>query len=116
MDTPQPPNNDSNWERKTLEKLVFAALDEQRARRRWGIAFKLLGFVYLLVVLVAVVDWGADAEHQVQHTAMINLVGVIEAKGESNAENLVAALNSAFDEKNAVGVILRINSPGGSPV
>ncbi len=73
MDTPQPPNNDSNWERKTLEKLVFAALDEQRARRRWGIAFKLLGFVYLLVVLVAVVDWGADAEHQVQHTAMINL-------------------------------------------
>ncbi len=116
MDTPQPPNNDSNWERKTLEKLVFAALDEQRARRRWGIAFKLLGFAYLIVVLVAVVDWGADAEHHEKHTAMINLIGVIEAKGESNAENLVAALNSAFDEKNAVGVILRINSPGGSPV
>lgn len=116
MDNPQPPNNDSNWERKTLEKLVFAALDEQRARRRWGIAFKLLGFAYLIVVLVAVVDWGADAEHHEKHTAMINLIGVIEAKGESNAENLVAALNSAFDEKNAVGVILRINSPGGSPV
>lgn len=116
MDTPQPPNGDANWERKTLEKLVFAALDEQRARRRWGIAFKLLGFVYLLVVLIAVVDWGTGAEHQERHTAMINLVGVIEAKGESNAENLVAALNSAFEEKNAVGVILRINSPGGSPV
>ena len=96
MDTPQPPNNDSNWERKTLEKLVFAALDEQRARRRWGIAFKALGFVYLLVVLVAVVDWGAGAEHQERHTAMVNLNGVIESKGDASAENIVAALNSAF--------------------
>ncbi len=116
MDTPQPPNNDSNWERKTLEKLVFAALDEQRAKRRWGIAFKVLGFAYLLAVLIAVVDWGTGAEHQERHTAMVNLVGVIEAKGDASAENLVAALTSAFEEKNAVGVILRINSPGGSPV
>ena len=116
MDSPQPPNQDSAWERKTLEKLVFAALDEQRARRRWGIAFKALGFVYLLVVLVAVVDWGAGAEHQERHTALVTLNGVIEAKGESNAENLVTALGSAFEEKHVAGVILRINSPGGSPV
>lgn len=116
METPQSPNNDAHWERKTLEKLVFAALDEQRARRRWGIAFKILGFGYLLAVLVAVVDWGTGAEHQERHTAMVSLMGVIEAKGDASAENLVAALNSAFEEKNAVGVILRINSPGGSPV
>lgn len=116
MDTPQSPNTDPNWERKTLEKLAFAALDEQRARRRWGIFFKFLGFAYLLVVLVAVVDWGADAEHQERHTALVSLEGVIQAKGEANGENLVAALNSAFEAKNAAGVILRINSPGGSPV
>ncbi|MCH2221565.1 MAG: S49 family peptidase [Dechloromonas sp.] len=99
-----------------MEKLVFAALDEQRARRRWGIAFKILGFGYLFAVLVAVVDWGTGAEHQERHTAMVSLIGVIEAKGDASAENLVAALNSAFEEKNAAGVILRINSPGGSPV
>lgn len=116
MDSPQPPNNNNAWERKVLEKLAFAALDEQRARRRWGIFFKAIGFVYLLVVLVAVVDWGSGAEHQTRHTAMINLNGVIEAKSEASAENLVTALNSAFDEKNVAGVILRINSPGGSPV
>src|SRR5574343_251256 len=116
MDTPQTPNSDPNWERKTLEKLVFAALDEQRARRRWGIAFKLLGFAYLIAVLIAVVDWGVVVEHQERHTALINMIVVIDAKGESNAENLVAALDGAFEEKNAVGVILRINSPGGSPV
>lgn len=116
MNDPQLPDSPSNWERKTLEKLVFASLEEQRASRRWGIFFKSLGFAYLMVVLVAVVDWGSGAEHQSRHTALINLQGVIEAKGEANAENLVAALNAAFDEKNVAGVILRINSPGGSPV
>lgn len=116
MDNPQVPNQDSSWERKTLEKLAFDALNEQRSRRRWGIFFKLLGFVYLLVVLFAVVDWGSGSEHQGRHTAMINLQGVIEAKGEANAENLIAALNAAFEEKNVAGIVLRINSPGGSPV
>lgn len=116
MDSPQTPNGSPNWERQTLEKLAFAALDEQRSRRRWGIFFKFLTFAYLLVVLVAVVDWGASAEHQERHTALVNLNGVIQAKGEANGENIIAALNSAFEAKNSVGIILRINSPGGSPV
>jgi len=116
MDNPQASNTSPNWERQTLEKLVFASLEEQKVKRRWGIFFKFLGFAYLLVVLFAVVDWGAGAEHQERHTAMVNLTGTIEAKGEANAENLIAALDAAFEEKNAAGVILRINSPGGSPV
>ena len=116
MDTPQTQNSSPEWERKTLEKLAFAALDEQKASRRWGIFFKALGFIYLLVVLLAVVDWGADSEHQERHTAMVSLNGVIQSKGEANAEKLMAALQSAFEEKNSVGVVLRINSPGGSPV
>lgn len=116
MDSPQNPNDAPNWERQTLEKLAFAALDEQRAKRRWGIFFKFLGFVYLLVVLIAVVDWGAEGEHQERHTALVNLNGVIQSKGEANGENMIAALNSAFEAKNSVGIILRINSPGGSPV
>lgn len=116
MDNPQNTNNTPNWERQTLEKLVFASLEEQKAKRRWSIVFKSLAFVYLFVVLFAVVDWGTGGEHQERHTAMVNLTGTIEAKGEANAENLIAALDAAFEEKNAVGVILRINSPGGSPV
>ena len=116
MDNPQNPNNSPEWERRTLEKLAFAALNEQKSSRRWGIFFKSLGFIYLLVVLFAVVDWGADTEHHERHTAMISLDGVIQAKGEANAEKLMAALQSAFEEKNSAGVVLRINSPGGSPV
>lgn len=116
MDNPQTQINPLEWERKTLEKLAFAALEEQKAGRRWSIFFKALGFIYLSIVLFAVVDWGADSEHQERHTAMVSLSGVIQSKGEANAEKLMAALQSAFEEKNSVGVVLRINSPGGSPV
>lgn len=116
MDNPQTDNNSPAWERLTLERLVFASLEEQKAKRRWGIVFKSMGFVYLFFVLFAVVDWGVGSEHQERHSALVNLTGTIEAKGEANAENLIAALDAAFEEKNAAGVILRINSPGGSPV
>ncbi|PKO34888.1 MAG: S49 family peptidase [Betaproteobacteria bacterium HGW-Betaproteobacteria-7] len=116
MDNPQSSNQPPGWERQTLEKLAFATLNEQRARRRWGIFFKLLGFAYVTFILVAVVDWGADVEQQQRHSALVNLSGVIQAKGEANGEQLVAALNSAFEAEHAAGVILRINSPGGSPV
>ena len=116
MDNPQSSNQPPGWERQTLEKLAFATLQEQRARRRWGIFFKLLGFAYVTFILVAVVDWGADVEQQQRHSALVNLSGVIQAKGEANGEKLVAALNSAFEAEHAAGVILRINSPGGSPV
>lgn len=119
MDNPQNPNSPaehSAWERQTLEKLAFAALEEQKARRRWGIVFKSLGFVYLLVVLVALVDWGGNGAHEGKHTALVFLNGTIDARGEASAEKLIGALQTAFEDKNSAGVVLRINSPGGSPV
>ena len=116
MDNSQIPNSSPDWERKTLEKLAFSALQEQKSRRRWGIFFKILGFAYLAVVLATLVDWGTEASHQERHTALIDLTGVIESKGTSNAENMLESLQSAFKEKNVAGVIIRINSPGGSPV
>lgn len=115
MNDPQSSNPKPGWEQQVLEKLAFAALKEQRAGRRWGIFFKLLGFAYLAFILVAVVDWGSSSDQQ-RHTALIELSGVIQAKGEANSEKLVAALSSAFEAEHAAGVILRINSPGGSPV
>lgn len=111
------PPNDPQWERKLLEELAFATLKEQRARRRWSIFFRLLGFAYLVAVLVLVVDWGAPEKLvDGKHTALVHLHGTIEAKGEASAENIVSALQSAFEDKATSGVVLRINSPGGSPV
>lgn len=109
--------NDDKWERQVLEKLAMGALQEQKAKRRWGIFFKFLAFGYFLAVLVLVIDWGhpeklADGKH----TAVVYLHGTIEPKSEASAENLIASLQSAFEDKGTAGVVLRINSPGGSPV
>ncbi|MBI4742310.1 MAG: S49 family peptidase [Betaproteobacteria bacterium] len=111
------PRNDPNWERQLLESIAFAALQEQKAKRRWGVFFKLAGLAYLLAVLALVVDWGGTEKlTDGKHTALIYLQGTIEPGGEASAEKLNVALQSAFDDKGTAGVILRINSPGGSPV
>jgi len=105
------------WERGVLEKLAFAALREQRRARRWGIFFKLLGFAYLTFLIVMLFDWPADdGLTGGKHTALVDINGVIQAKSNASADNVTAALQGAFKDKNTQGVILRINSPGGSPV
>lgn len=110
---------DSLWERRVIEKLAQEGLAEQRRRRRWGIFFKLLGFAYLTVLLVVAVDWGSSAERLSdgkKHTALVELTGVISPRGDASAEHVISALQAAFDDKGTAGVVLRINSPGGSPV
>ncbi len=101
-----------------IEKLALEAVTEQRRRRRWGIFFKLLGFGYLTLILALVVDWDQSDKlvDGSRITALVNLEGVIKAKGDADAENVISGLQSAFENKHTVGVILRINSPGGSPV
>jgi protease-4 len=109
--------DEANWERGLIEKLAGAALKEQRRARRWGIFFKLLGFAYLAILLVLLVDWrGPDGLVAGKHSALVDVVGVIDARGDASADRVTEALQNAFKNKNTQGVILRINSPGGSPV
>jgi protease-4 len=110
--------NGPGWERETLERLAFATLKEQRRTRFWGIFFKLLTFAYLSVLLAMLYNWGVDRErvHRGKHTALVEVQGVLEANGEANADDITTGLQNAFKDRNTQGVILRINSPGGSPV
>jgi protease-4 len=114
-----PPPELRNWERDTLEKLVLATVGEQRAARRWGIFFK-LGFLFLgFMVLWSFYDFnliGTDGELVGKHTAMIEIKGNIEDEGSGSADVVIPSLNKAFNDAESVAVILRINSPGGSPV
>ena len=114
MDNPQ---NQTPWERELLEKIAMTTLQEQKAKRRWGIFFKLAALAYFVAVLVLVVDWeGTEKLAESKHTALVSLRGTIDAGGESSADKINGALQSAFEDKGTAGVILRINSPGGSPV
>jgi len=109
---------DPNWERNLIGKLASEALAEQRRRRRWGIFFKLLTFAYITVVLLLMVDWSGvgDLSSGKKHTAVVELSGIIAPGADASAENVILGLQAAFKDKNTQGVILRINSPGGSPV
>jgi protease IV len=112
------PDGDTRWERGVLEKLAGAALAEQRRARHWGIFFKMLTFAYLFVLLFLALGWigRSDVVSAQSHTALVDLSGVIAAGADANAEDVVAGLKEAFKDKRTRGVILRINSPGGSPV
>jgi protease IV len=110
-------DNEGNWERDLVTKLASAALREQRRARLWGIFFKLLTFAYLTFILMAVYDWkGRSDVGGGKHTAMVELNGLIAPGNDASAENINSALQAAFKDKNTQGVVLRINSPGGSPV
>ena len=109
--------NTGPWERELLEKLATASLKEQRRARTWGIFFKLLMFAYLTLVILLLVDWKAGLETAGgKHTALVELDGIIAPGTDASADKVTLALQAAFKDKNTQGVVIRINSPGGSPV
>ncbi len=107
----------SSWERDVIVKLATAGLKEQRRARRWGIFFKLLGFAYVAIFLISLVDWDfATLSTGGQHTALVELEGIIADGEDASADNIVSGLRAAFENEKSAAIILRINSPGGSPV
>ena len=116
--TPSQSAPGSNWERSVLEKLAFASLQEQRKTRNWSILFKTLTFIILFLLLFTALGWLGKKEPATasQHTALVELRGVIEPTGRASADKIISGLQEAFKDGKTQGVILRINSPGGSPV
>jgi protease-4 len=113
----RPAPTGENWERAALERIALAAITEQRSARRWRIFFR---FVFLAILGIAV--WSAfgftsdKVAKTTRHTALVELEGEISAKSDASADNVNAALQSAFEDDATAAVILRCNSPGGSPV
>ncbi|MES9991401.1 MAG: S49 family peptidase [Candidatus Thiodiazotropha sp.] len=109
----------SRWERDLLNQMVMATVTENRRSRRWGIFFKLLTFGYLFLIL-GVFLWGdklkvAQSVAE-EHTALVEVKGLISSETKASADNIVTGLRNAFEDKKTKGVILRMNTPGGSPV
>lgn len=103
---------------KLLERLLGQAQAEQRKSRRWGIFFKSLTFIYLFALLFMMTgSRSGDAMMVTEpHVAVVDLNGVIMADSQASADLLSQGLRDAFGAENAEAVLLRINSPGGSPV
>lgn len=111
------PEKTGNWEREVLEKVAMSAVREQRTARHWSIFFKLLGFTFLFILLFLALGWIGDRGIPIpgKHTAVVELNGTIAAD-QTSADQIIKGLDAAFEDNNTKGVILRINSPGGSPV
>ena len=109
--------DDETWQRDLINRLTFASLIEQRRARRWGIAFKFAFLIYLIIVTIIYIPFGLfpDTESG-KHTALVEVQGLIADQSDASADVVVSGLRAAFEDDNTVGVIVRINSPGGSPV
>ena len=107
----------TGWERKTLEKLAFASLSEQKATRRWKTFVRLAWLAFFVAVVWLGLHRGAPAtDATTPHTAVVEIKGEIAAGSDASAEFVNAALRAAFEDEGSKAVVLLINSPGGSPV
>ena len=107
------------WEQSVIEKIATESLKEQRRARRWSVFFKSLGFAYVAIALLIAGRNGAfnfSLSTPESHTAIVDVKGVIASGNDASAGRIVAGVKAAFENENTAGVILRINSPGGSPV
>ena len=113
-----------DWERSVIEKVALQAIQEQRRSRQWSALFKLLWFTFAFLVFASLMGWigRPDKESSAasigagKHTAVVDVEGVIGVESKASAERVIKGLNRAFKDTNTAGVVLRINSPGGSPV
>lgn len=120
MEENQQQNPSPKWQQDVMTKLVFASLNEQRRARRWSNFFKAVFAGYLFFILFMFMfpigDSGTKKLSVGKHTALVDVNGVIAAGSDASADRIVTGLRRAFEDENTKGVILRINSPGGSPV
>ncbi len=110
--------HEKNWERQALEHLLLENLKESRKARRWKTLLRVLSLILIVGLILQVLDLRpfGDSFGTERHTAMVSIEGEISSSAIANALDIGSALQAAFENDNSVGVILRINSPGGSPV
>lgn len=102
-----------------LEKVLMASVEEQRRARRWGMFYKSMLLVYIGVALLLVwnplKDGGTIVDGN-DHTAVIDVTGVILEGADTSADMVIDGLQAAVEDHHTKGIVLRMNSPGGSPV
>lgn len=118
MDQNQSENTNQNWERQALEHLLLENLRESRKARRWKAVFRVLTLIVFVGVILTIFDFQVPGGRMgtEKHTALVSLEGEISSSSMANALDINSSLNAAFENEHSVGVVLRINSPGGSPV
>ncbi len=113
-------NNENQQAIEALKDVAMAGIKEQRSARRWSIFFKIFSLLVLLLLIGAMFGVISGKDKRItaatNYTAVVDVQGVIMQGAEASADNIIPALQEAFEDPKASGVIIRCNSPGGSPV
>ena len=108
---------DKNWEKQTIEKIAMESLSQQKSSKRWSIFFKLITLIYLgWILFFVLVSSNNSTIATGDFTALIRLNGEIGTDSEISATNVKISLKEVYENPGTKGLILAINSPGGSPV
>ncbi|MGV6810380.1 MAG: S49 family peptidase [bacterium] len=103
-----------------LQTIALEGLKEQKRSRRWGIFFKVAFLVYLFAFLAIMLSNATSSSKHLstakEITAVVDINGVIMDGNEASADLIIPSLQKAFADERTKGVVIRINSPGGSPV
>ena len=109
-------NQPDNWAEKTVVQFANEVLKERQRERKWRIFFRIVTLLIILWILFLVAAGSSSQSTVGPHTALIKLEGAIYPGGENSAENVIKALEAAYKNENTKGIILKINSPGGTAV
>lgn len=111
-------NDQVNWEKQALESLLNENLKDKRGERRWKTIWRVIWLGLFLFAAYTFLNPFKNKSSSVlgKHTALVNIQGEIASNTPANAADVNSALQAAFENPDSMGVILKINSPGGSPV
>src|SRR5260370_36735448 len=97
QDTSGASAREPNWERAALERIALAAINEQRAARRWKIFFRFAFLAALVVLAWGVIDFSGDkVAAGGRATALLRVAGERASGQHAAAARGGAALNKAF--------------------
>lgn len=107
----------SFWEREVLREVLLASYKEQRSARIWRNIWRVIGVILFLMFIASLFGDDTDAvQNSGEHTAVIDLKGEIGNELDDQVEMLRTGMEAVYNNPNAKAIIIRANSPGGSPV
>ena len=107
----------SFWEREVLREVLLASYKEQRSARIWCNIWRVIGVILFLMFIASLFGDDTDAvQSSGEHTAVIDLKGEIGNELDDQVEMLRTGMEAVYNNPNAKAIIIRANSPGGSPV
>lgn len=101
---------------KGIEALLNDLILERKKLRRKGWFTRLVLMAAVIILVFMTFFKPADMVDATDHTALVKMRGIIMPDGDIDSDLVLSSLTSAFKNKHSKGVVIQLNSPGGSPV